>query len=246
MVICMLTLSEAPMTEQDAIASVYDQFRRSDYEAAVRDLQELVVRYPASTELRALYVNQLSLREPDRAQKLARELRYARPGDPWTWYAIASAGVLEPGTEHLAEGLETLEKMTSLAKEPLPDAMLRLKITALLRVGRVDDALAFLDEVEDRRSRLSGDAGQAGLPVLHLLRAMAREAAGEEEEAGALYRRAREAAPDDVRIGTSYVYAPSRAVDIGLGIGLTRDAPDFNVSVAFPFRFSLAPRRSAP
>lgn len=39
-----------------------------------------------------------------------------------------------------------------------------------------------------------------------------------------------------LRIGTSFVYAPSRAVDVGLGIGLTRDTPDFNVNVAFPFR----------
>jgi hypothetical protein len=46
----------------------------------------------------------------------------------------------------------------------------------------------------------------------------------------------------NLRISTSYVYAPSRAVDVGLGIGLTRDAPDFQFSLAFPFRFSL--RRS--
>jgi hypothetical protein len=44
-----------------------------------------------------------------------------------------------------------------------------------------------------------------------------------------------------LRISTSYVYAPSRAVDVGLGIGLTRDAPDFHFSLAFPFRFSLRP-----
>ena len=227
MVICMLSL-ESSTTGQDALASVYDQFRRSDYEAAARDLQDLVVRYPASTELRALYVNQLSLREPERAQKLARELRHARPDDPWTWYAIASAGVLEPGTEHLAVGLEALDKMSALAKEPLPDAMLRLKVVALLRLGRIDEALAFLDEVEDRRSRLSGEAGQAGLPVLHALRAMAREAAGEEDEAGALYRRARAAAPDDVRIGTSYVYflhGRDRAAAAELAKQLVEQAP---------------------
>jgi len=47
----------------------------------------------------------------------------------------------------------------------------------------------------------------------------------------------------NLRIGTSYVYAPSRAVDVGLGIGLTRDTPDFQFSVAFPFRLSLKPQR---
>lgn len=49
----------------------------------------------------------------------------------------------------------------------------------------------------------------------------------------------------NLRIGISYVYATSRAVDVGLGIGLTRDAPDFNVSLAFPFRFSLMRRAVA-
>ena len=39
-----------------------------------------------------------------------------------------------------------------------------------------------------------------------------------------------------LRIGTSYAYAPSRAVDLGLPIGLTRDSPDFYVHVTFPFR----------
>lgn len=42
-----------------------------------------------------------------------------------------------------------------------------------------------------------------------------------------------------LRIGTSYLYSPGRAIDVGLGIGVTRDAPDFQFSVAFPFRFSL-------
>ena len=49
----------------------------------------------------------------------------------------------------------------------------------------------------------------------------------------------------NLRIGTSYLYAPSRAVDIGLGIGLTRDAPDFNFSMAFPFRMSLLRPRAS-
>jgi hypothetical protein len=43
----------------------------------------------------------------------------------------------------------------------------------------------------------------------------------------------------NLRIGTSYVYAPARTVELGLGIGLTRDAPDFYLSASFPFRLSL-------
>jgi hypothetical protein len=48
-----------------------------------------------------------------------------------------------------------------------------------------------------------------------------------------------------LRIGASYVYAPSRAVDVSLGIGLARDTPDFNFSIAFPFRLPSF-SRSAP
>jgi hypothetical protein len=47
-----------------------------------------------------------------------------------------------------------------------------------------------------------------------------------------------------LRLGASYIYAASRAVDVGLGIGLTRDAPDFNFSVSFPFRRSLLPEKA--
>ncbi len=41
------------------------------------------------------------------------------------------------------------------------------------------------------------------------------------------------------RVGTSYIYAPGRSVDLGLGIGLSRDSPNFQFSVNFPLRFSL-------
>jgi tetratricopeptide (TPR) repeat protein len=149
MAVCLLSLAEPSTADHDALASVYELFRNSDQEGARRELHELVVRHPSSTELRALYVNLLSRREPQRAHELARQLRYARPDDPWTWYAVASAGLLEPSTEHLAEGLEALEKMTALAKEPLPVPMLRLKGTILARLGRLDEAQAFLAGRDD-------------------------------------------------------------------------------------------------
>lgn len=41
------------------------------------------------------------------------------------------------------------------------------------------------------------------------------------------------------RVGTSYIYAPGRSVDLGLGIGLSRGAPNFQFSANFPLRFSL-------
>jgi hypothetical protein len=45
-----------------------------------------------------------------------------------------------------------------------------------------------------------------------------------------------------LQLGTAYVYAPGRSIELGLGIGLSRGAPDFQLSVNFPLRFSLAKR----
>jgi hypothetical protein len=48
-----------------------------------------------------------------------------------------------------------------------------------------------------------------------------------------------------LRFGTSYVYSAGRAIDLGIGVGMTRDVPDFQFSISTPFRFSLAHRTKA-
>lgn len=50
-----------------------------------------------------------------------------------------------------------------------------------------------------------------------------------------------------LRLGTSYVYAAGKTIDLSFGIGLTRDVPNLQFTVGLPFRFSLwkpAPTRS--
>jgi hypothetical protein len=42
-----------------------------------------------------------------------------------------------------------------------------------------------------------------------------------------------------LRIGTSYMYAPGRLVDLSFGVGLTPDTPNLQFSVGFPFRRKL-------
>ena len=42
-----------------------------------------------------------------------------------------------------------------------------------------------------------------------------------------------------LRIGTSYMYAPNRMVDLSFGVGLTPDTPNLQFSIGFPFRRSL-------
>ena len=42
-----------------------------------------------------------------------------------------------------------------------------------------------------------------------------------------------------LRLGTSYVYAPGKIVDLSFGVGLTPDTPNLQFSVGFPLRFQL-------
>jgi hypothetical protein len=42
-----------------------------------------------------------------------------------------------------------------------------------------------------------------------------------------------------LRLGTSYVYAPGRTVDLSFGVGLTPDTPNLQFSVGLPFRTTL-------
>jgi hypothetical protein len=49
-----------------------------------------------------------------------------------------------------------------------------------------------------------------------------------------------------LRLGTSYVYAPGKNVDLNFGIGLTRDVPNLQFTIGFPLRFTLwKPKPSA-
>ena len=42
-----------------------------------------------------------------------------------------------------------------------------------------------------------------------------------------------------LRIGTSYMFAPGRLLDVSMGVGLTPDTPNLQFSVSFPFRRQL-------
>jgi hypothetical protein len=42
-----------------------------------------------------------------------------------------------------------------------------------------------------------------------------------------------------LRLGTTYVYAPGKTVDLSFGVGLTPDTPNLQFSVGFPFRTTV-------
>jgi thiol-disulfide isomerase/thioredoxin/TolA-binding protein len=189
-VLLILLLVVSPVFAQTE--AVYQLLRIGDKDAAQVKIAELIPAHTADVELRALQVNLLTTRNPDRAWDLAQRLRFAHPESPWAWYAVASAGAMTANPERLAAGLEAVAKMEELAPKPLPDMMVRLKVTALLRAGKNKDAAAYLGERDDA----------LGL----YLRGYIKEAAGEREAAAEFYKRAIEAAPDDVRFATPYVH----------------------------------------
>ncbi|MEO6816968.1 MAG: transporter [Edaphobacter sp.] len=47
-----------------------------------------------------------------------------------------------------------------------------------------------------------------------------------------------------LRLGTSYLYAPGKTLDLSFGVGLTPDTPNLQFSVGLPFRLSLWKPRS--
>lgn len=49
-----------------------------------------------------------------------------------------------------------------------------------------------------------------------------------------------------LRLGTSYLYAPGRIVDLNFGVGLTPDTPNLQFSVGFPFRVHLWSPKPTP
>jgi hypothetical protein len=42
-----------------------------------------------------------------------------------------------------------------------------------------------------------------------------------------------------LRLGTTYVYAPGKILDLSFGVGLTPDTPNLQFSIGFPVRFGL-------
>jgi hypothetical protein len=50
-----------------------------------------------------------------------------------------------------------------------------------------------------------------------------------------------------LRLGTTYVYAPGRTIDLSFGVGLTPDTPNLQFSVGVPFRLGLwGPKQKKP
>jgi len=195
-----LLLLLAPSLQADEttdLASVYDLLRSANREAAAQKLAEVIPLYPSSVEMKALAISLLVTRDPERAWKLAEQLRHAHPESPWAWYAVAAAGTQTPVAGRIRAGLEAAAKIEALAPKPLPEMLERMKVGSMLRVDKTKEVLAYLG---DRT-----DAVGLHLRAQAVERSRTNEKAN--EEAAALYVRGLEAAPDDMRIAVSYLHA---------------------------------------
>lgn len=216
----------ASATEAEAIARLRELYRLTDDHAIVREGLPLIVRYPASTELRAWYIAGLANTNSEKALEMARQLRFAHPRDPWSWFATAVAQVY---THH--EGLrapKSGETMLSLYEGNDPEVF-RLH-AFILRTNQMHEQLdrylagkadswvmAESAMALDHRSwadQTLVDAGQAALLdaeaadpsdvrlVVHHARSLA--ARRRREEAMPLFRRAIEMSPGSLSIRTEY------------------------------------------
>ena len=198
----LIMLSAAPSnaSEAEAVAEVHELIRGADSEAASRRLAALIPLHPSSAELRAYSVQLLVPRDADHAWTLAEQLRHARPDSPWSWYAVASAGLSSDSNDRVRSALDAIVKMEKLAPSPLPESMFRMKVRALMTAGGATAVLKYIGEREDA--------------VALQMKAWAKESLPDpkaDEEAAALYRRAMELAPHDVRIGVALVHNLSSA-----------------------------------
>lgn len=132
----------AQPTEAEAIARLRGLYRLVDEEAIVREGLPLILRYPASTELRAWYIAGLGASEPEKATIMARELRYARPDDPWSWVAMSVAQLADYDDSYY-EAPKTSARMLELYKGSDPEVF-RLHADILRYRERFDELEKFL------------------------------------------------------------------------------------------------------
>jgi thiol-disulfide isomerase/thioredoxin/tetratricopeptide (TPR) repeat protein len=109
----------AQPTEAEAVARLRELWRLADENAIQREGLPLIVRYPASTELRAWYIAGLSRHDTEKGSEMARQLRYAHPNDPWSWLALSIAQLNSLDESHHAP--KSGEKMLALYKGSDPE-----------------------------------------------------------------------------------------------------------------------------
>jgi tetratricopeptide (TPR) repeat protein/thiol-disulfide isomerase/thioredoxin len=216
----------AQATEAEAIARLRGLYRLADEHAVAREGLPLILQYPASTELRAWYIAGLARSDSETGSEMARQLRYAHPDDPWSWFAMTIAQLHSLDEYHLAP--KSGEKMLSLYKGSDPEVF-RMHAFILRMLDRLDDLDAYLAGKTDSwamaeraialdmrswRDQTLVDSGQAALTaaeaadpadvrtVLHHAGSLA--ARRRREEAEPLFLRALELSPDSLTVRGEY------------------------------------------
>src|SRR5215212_9588233 len=111
-----------------------------DYEAITREPMPTTAEGRA-IRVWALYSSLAAKRGEAEAAAMERDL----PDDPWT--AAVRAHVLLQKLGRSADALAATEKMLAAAPQPLPERMVRVRVTALENAARQDDAGALLEKM---------------------------------------------------------------------------------------------------
>ncbi|HWW60157.1 MAG TPA: hypothetical protein VN181_02210, partial [Thermoanaerobaculia bacterium] len=126
-----------------AFAGEVEEYRelakRYDSEAIERKAEASM---PVSPEARAIYIRALARTFGSNAIAAADALRRDHPNDPWSWYAVAMASQQSMIT--FARFEPATAKMMELATNP-SDAMIALRVTALIDAKKDDAAAALLE-----------------------------------------------------------------------------------------------------
>ena len=127
---------------QEAVERLRNLFFADDFEGGRMEGEELVARFPESSELRAWHLLHEAQRWRDGdALRQSETLAVVRPSDPWSWFALAAA--LRFNHERHAESPKISRKALGMAGDH-PD-FLWLRAMVLENEQRPEDALEFVD-----------------------------------------------------------------------------------------------------
>jgi thiol-disulfide isomerase/thioredoxin/tetratricopeptide (TPR) repeat protein len=221
-----LPLAAQVTTEAEAVARLRGLYSQLDDRQIVREGRDLIHRFPTSTELRAFYIAGLSAVDPAEGLRMAKQVRYAHPNDPWGWYALTIAQFWSIDEDHLAAA--TGRAMLAMYKGTDPEFPKLYAKVLLLRglthdlekfvAGRTEtwakSAQAQLLDIRSWKENELVDPAQAALAEAEkndptnasLVESHATGLARRRRTAEALplYKRAVELAPDSLGVRFSY------------------------------------------
>lgn len=147
---------------------------------------------------------------------LQGNLTVAKSSDPVVFYGNFSYTANLPG-DHTIPANDPTNPGATMVGHFRPGGALGFQIGSILALNPETSMTLGWDQLFTRSTELNGTA----IPASYLVEGT-------------------------LRLGTSYLYAPGRIVDLSFGVGLTPDTPNLQFSVGFPLRFQLWSPKARP